>query len=99
MTGHEFTLALAHKACLLVRRSGSQRHLIMAIAHGMHGSPQRLLAARLSTHNSTILESGAQRSRPALPLLRAQSPCFRCHFAAMPFCVVKSSSPLHLHLI
>ena len=34
MTGHEFTLALAHKACLLVRRSGSQRHLIMVIAHG-----------------------------------------------------------------
>ena len=36
MTGREFTLALAHKACLLVRRSGSQRHLIMAIAHGTH---------------------------------------------------------------
>jgi hypothetical protein len=35
VTRHEFTLALAHKACLLVRRSGSQRHLIMAIAHGM----------------------------------------------------------------
>ena len=33
MTGREFTLALAHKACLLVRHSGSQRHLIMAIAH------------------------------------------------------------------
>jgi hypothetical protein len=31
-----FTLALAHKACLLVRRSGSQRHLIMAIVHGTH---------------------------------------------------------------
>ena len=34
MTRREFTLALEHKACLLVRRSGSQRHLIMAIAHG-----------------------------------------------------------------
>jgi hypothetical protein len=34
VTGCEFTLALAHKACLLVRCSGSQRHLIMAIAHG-----------------------------------------------------------------
>ena len=34
VTGHEFTLALAHKSCLLVRHSGSQRHLIMAIAHG-----------------------------------------------------------------
>jgi hypothetical protein len=33
VTVHEFTLALAHKACLLVGRSGSQRHLIMAIAH------------------------------------------------------------------
>ena len=36
MTRGEFTLALAHKAYLLVRRSGSQRHLIMAIAHGTH---------------------------------------------------------------
>jgi hypothetical protein len=35
VTRREFTLALAHKACLLVRCSGSQRHLIMAIAHGM----------------------------------------------------------------
>jgi hypothetical protein len=34
VTGREFTLALAHKACLLVRRSGSQHHLIMVIAHG-----------------------------------------------------------------
>ena len=34
MTGREFTFALAHKACLLVRHSGSQRHLLMAIAHG-----------------------------------------------------------------
>ena len=36
MTRREFTLALAHKAYLLVRRSGSQHHLIMAIAHGTH---------------------------------------------------------------
>jgi hypothetical protein len=36
VTRREFTLALAHKACLLVRQSGSQRHLIMAIAHSMH---------------------------------------------------------------
>jgi hypothetical protein len=35
VTGREFTLALAHKVCLLVRHSGSQRHLIMVIAHGM----------------------------------------------------------------
>jgi hypothetical protein len=34
VTRREFTLALVHKACLLVRRSGSQCHLIMAIAHG-----------------------------------------------------------------
>jgi hypothetical protein len=34
VTRREFTLALAHKACLLVRRSGSQRHLIMVIARG-----------------------------------------------------------------
>ena len=36
MTRREFTLALVHKACLLVRRRGSQHHLIMAIAHGRH---------------------------------------------------------------
>jgi hypothetical protein len=41
VTGHEFTLALAHKACLLVRGSGSQRHLIMAIAHGTHAMEVR----------------------------------------------------------
>jgi hypothetical protein len=34
VTRRELTLALAHKACLLVRRSGSQSHLIMAIARG-----------------------------------------------------------------
>jgi hypothetical protein len=34
VTRHEFTLALGHKACLLVRRSGSQHRLITAIAHG-----------------------------------------------------------------
>jgi hypothetical protein len=34
VTRREFTLALVHKACLLVRHSGSQRHLIMSIAHG-----------------------------------------------------------------
>jgi hypothetical protein len=45
VTRHEFTLALAHKACLLVRHSGSQRHLIMAIAHGtaLHTEVQRIL--------------------------------------------------------
>jgi hypothetical protein len=36
VTRHEFTLALAHKAYLLVRRSGSQCHLIIVIAHGTH---------------------------------------------------------------
>jgi hypothetical protein len=34
MTRREFTLAPAYKACLLVRHSGGQRHLIMAIARG-----------------------------------------------------------------
>jgi hypothetical protein len=33
VTRHEFTLTPAYKACLLVRHSGGQRHLIMAIAH------------------------------------------------------------------
>jgi hypothetical protein len=46
VTRSEFTLAPAYKACLLVRHSGGPRHLIMEIAHGTHGSPQRLLAAR-----------------------------------------------------
>lgn len=36
VTRREFTLALAHKTCLLVRHNGSQHHLIMAIAHGTH---------------------------------------------------------------
>jgi adenosine/AMP kinase len=37
VTRCEFTLALAaHKAYLLVRHSGSQHHLIMAIAHSTH---------------------------------------------------------------
>jgi hypothetical protein len=49
VTRSEFTLVPAYKACLLVRHSGGQRHLIMAIAHGTHGSPQRLLSAQLST--------------------------------------------------
>ena len=47
VTRSEFTLAPAYKACLLVRHSGGPRHLIMAIARGTHGSPQRLLAARM----------------------------------------------------
>jgi hypothetical protein len=55
VTRSEFTLAPVYKACLLVRHSGGQRHLIMAIACGSalhsdywrhardcsrHGSPQ-----------------------------------------------------------
>jgi hypothetical protein len=47
VTRSEFTLAPAYKACLLVRHSEGPHHLIMAIAHGTHGSPQRLLAARM----------------------------------------------------
>jgi hypothetical protein len=33
VTRSEFTLAPVYKACLLVRHSGGQHHLIMAIAH------------------------------------------------------------------
>jgi hypothetical protein len=50
MTMSEFTLAPAYKACLLVRHSGGQRHLLMTIALcsrllkprdcSPHGSPQ-----------------------------------------------------------
>jgi hypothetical protein len=47
VTKSEFTLVPAYKACLLVRHSGGQHHLIMAIAcmtlHSdcsLHGSPQ-----------------------------------------------------------
>jgi hypothetical protein len=44
VTRREFTLALAHKACLLVRHSGSQHHLIMAIAHStaLHRTEHRV---------------------------------------------------------
>ena len=52
VTRSEFTLAPAYKACLLVRHSGGPRHLIMAIARGTHGSPQRLLAAHMRLHGS-----------------------------------------------
>jgi hypothetical protein len=49
VTGREFTLALAHKACLLVRCSGSQHHLIMAIAHStaLHTEPVEGVAGAL----------------------------------------------------
>ena len=49
MTGREFTLALGHKACLLVRHSGSQCHLIMAIAHGMHA-----IARGMALHRAAL---------------------------------------------
>jgi hypothetical protein len=49
VTRREFTLALAHKACLLVRCSGSQRHLIMAIAHDTHA-----IAHSTALHNFTV---------------------------------------------
>jgi hypothetical protein len=50
VTRREFTLALVHKAYLLVRRSGSQRNLIMAIAHGMH-----TIACGMALHISPFL--------------------------------------------
>jgi hypothetical protein len=49
VTKSEFTLTPAYKACLLVRHSRGQHHLIMAIARG-----SQLLAARLSTAQPTI---------------------------------------------
>ena len=60
MTRREFTLALAHKACLLVRRSGSQRHLIMAIAHGtaLHSyTCQHLIGTGLQVQRFSALSS------------------------------------------
>ena len=62
VTRSEFTLAPAYKACLLVRHSGGPRHLIMAIARGTHGSPQRLLAAHMRL-------LAARTGFPHLPLL------------------------------
>ena len=69
VTRREFTLTPAYKACLLVRHSGGQRHLIMAIARGMHGSPQRLLAARLSTlwQTSKAGKAYAEKRHKGLP--------------------------------
>ena len=57
MTRREFTLALAHKACLLVRHSGSQRHLIMAIAHGtaLHNGPGKWKLRLLPASHSEAL--------------------------------------------
>ena len=62
VTRSEFTLAPAYKACLLVRHSEGQRHLIMAIARGTHGSPQRLLVAHMRL-------LAARNGFPHLPLL------------------------------
>jgi hypothetical protein len=50
VTRCEFTLALAHKAYLLIRRSGSQRHLRMAIAHGTHA-----IARGTALHNMDFI--------------------------------------------
>ena len=61
MTRSEFTLAPSYKASLLVSHSGGPRHLIMAIARGTHGSPQRLLAARMRL-------LAARTGSPHLPL-------------------------------
>ena len=56
MTRREFSLALAHKACLLVRRSGSQLHLIMAIAHSTH-----VIAHGMAIHSPTVYISHFSR--------------------------------------
>jgi hypothetical protein len=66
VTKSEFTLAPAYKACLLVRHSGGQRHLIMAIARGTHGSPQRLLTAQLSTQPQEVGVWGTLQNVPEI---------------------------------
>jgi hypothetical protein len=69
VTRREFTLALAHKACLLVRCSGSQCHLIMVIAHGTHA-----IARGTALHNGPGIPlycgiEPSQDQRPLLPLM------------------------------
>jgi hypothetical protein len=59
VTRREFTLTLAHKACLLVRHSGSQHHLIMAIARGtaFHNSLWRNFTQGFSNQDGHYLGS------------------------------------------
>ena len=59
MTRREFTLALVHKACLLVRRSGSQRHLIMAIAHGTALHTLNCGAISPASFSPSLLKAGS----------------------------------------
>jgi hypothetical protein len=52
VTTREFTLAPVYKACLLVRHSGGQRHLIMVIARGTaFHTCQRFLIKEFSARN------------------------------------------------
>ena len=77
MTRSEFTLAPSYKASLLVSHSGGPRHLIMSIARGTHGSPQRLLVARM-------LLLAAHTCSPHLPifiLLKLEAGLGLCNFA------------------
>jgi hypothetical protein len=68
VTRREFTLALAHKACLLVRRSGSQRHLIMAIAHSTHA-----IARGMALHKTAMLFSSFCSDLASQAILEADS--------------------------
>jgi hypothetical protein len=56
VTRSEFTLAPAYKACLLVRHSGGQRHLIMVIALGtaLHSDYWRHAPRGTALHISQI---------------------------------------------
>jgi hypothetical protein len=87
VTRSEFTLAPAYKACLLVRHSGGQRHLIMAIARGMalhrdywrhaldcslHGSSHR----RISEFKASLVYKVSSRTARAIqrnPVLKKQN--------------------------
>ena len=68
VTRREFTLALAHKASLLVRRSGSQHHLIMVIAHGTHA-----IARGMALHKTAMLFSSFCSDLASQAILEADS--------------------------
>ena len=100
MTRREFTLALVHKACLLVRRSGSQRHLIMAIARGtaLHrGEKVRLLITCACLYVCRDEDASDATFMPSLPDVSISIcvyflQCAKCSFLHPP-------SPLPAFLI
>ena len=68
VTRHEFTLTLVHKACLLVRHSGSQHHLIMAIACGtaLHNNGLKSFTAIPYRHSTGSFGAGEQGIGPPM---------------------------------